>query len=202
MIFEEYCSYILSREHDLEKFTIPGTSVQFDKAELMTSMREVLRDKGDKHYDSLLVNTLKCYVSKDYLDRNHRFDANMDAILRNIRKRVELISMLRDSSERPLPFSYERIFEILVYYLRLTTNIINCDKEKTVHYATAEITPKAIFYSLNQKLDLDDLDAEWEDKRWKAFFKDVTPFYISRVDNYIKFILLATYIRYCEIKDR
>ena len=201
MIFEEYCSYILSREQDLEEFTIPGTNVQFDKTELIANMREVLRDKGDKDYDSLLVNTLKCYVSKDYLDRNYRFDANMDAILRNIRKRVELLSTFLGSSERPLPFSYERVFEVLVYYLRLTANILKFGKEKTVHYATAEIPPQAVIYILNRKLDLNDLDAEWDDKRWKAFLKDVIPFYASPLDSYLKFMLLATYILYCEIKD-
>lgn len=201
MIFEEYCSYILSRNQDLKEFAIPGSKVQFDKSELLSTMREVLRDKGSKDYDSLLVNTLKCYVSKDYLDRNHKFDANMDVILGNIRKRVEVISKLRDNPERPLPFSYERIFELLVYYLRIANNALNYDKEKIVLYSTAEITPQAIINILNRKLTMDDLDGEWEEKRWKAFFKDATPFYASMVDNYIKFILLATYIRYCEIKN-
>lgn len=202
MMLEEYCGYILSRNKELEAFTIPGSKVQFDKSELLSTMREVLRDKGSKDYDSLLVNTLKCYVSKDYLDRNHRFDANMDAILGNIRKRVELICMLREEPERPLPFSYERIFEILVYYLRIATNALSYEKEKTVHYSTAEITPQAVINAMNRKLDLEDLDAEWEEKRWKMLFKDATPFYASMVDNYLKFMLLATYIRYCEIKGK
>lgn len=202
MIFEEYCSYILSREQGLEDFTIPGSKVKFSKNELLSTMREVLRDKGNKDYDSLLVNTLKCYVSKDYLDRNHKFDANMDAILGNIRKRVELVSKLRNNPKRPLPFSYERIFELLVYYLRIVNNALNYDKEKIVRYSTAEITPQVIINILNRKLTMDDLDGEWEENGWKAFFKDATPFYASIVDNYIKFILLATYIRYCEIKDK
>jgi len=201
-MLEEYCSYILSRNKELEVFTIPESKVQFDKSELLSTMREVLRDKGSKDYDTLLVNTLKCYVSKDYLDRNHRFDVNMDSILGNIRKRVEFICMLREDPERPLPFSYERIFEILVYYLRIANNAFSYEKEKIVHYSTAEITPQTVINILNRKLNMDDLDAEWEEKRWKAFFKDATPFYVSMVDNYLKFMLLATYIRYCEIKDK
>ena len=202
MILEEYCSYILSRERYLEEFTIPGSNVKIDKNELLTNMRLTLRDNGDRYfdYDSLLLNTLMSNVSKDYLGKNKKFDINMDAILSNIRIRVERINSFCKSTERPVPFSYERVFEILVYYLRLITNILKSDKEQTVHYVTAEISPDAIIYMLNRKLTMGCLDAEWEEKKWKAFIKDYRPSYSFKVDNYLKFLLLSTYIRYCEIK--
>lgn len=201
MIFEEYCSYILSREQSLEEFTIPGSNVILDKSELLSNMRKVLRDNGDKvfDYDSLLVNTLLCYVSKDYLGKNKKFDENMDAILENIRTRVERISTLNKKMDRPIPFSYERVFEILVYYLRIATNVLNNEKEQIVHYVTAEISPEAVIYNLNHKLTMDILDAEWEKKRWKAFYKEIKLSYAVKAENYLKFLLLATYIRYCEI---
>lgn len=201
MLLEEYCSYILSREKSLDDFTIPGTRVKIVKEEMLTNMRKALRDKGDMDYDSLLINTLLCYVSKDQLGRNHKFDENMEAVLSNIRKRVESINSIRKREKRPLPFSYERVFDILVYYLRLITNILNCDKADKVHYDTAEISPEAVLLILNRKLTKDELDEEWEKKGWQVFSKEANPFYSSAVDNYIKFIVLATYIRYCEIRN-
>lgn len=199
MIFEEYCSYILSREKDLKEFKIPGSNVIIDKSELITNMRNVLRGNGYRDYDSLLVSTLTCYISKDRIAKNYKFDGNMGAILSNIRRRVKNISSIYNSTDRPIPFSYERIFEILVYYLRLITNILNSDKEKQVHYLTAEISPEAVLYFLNRKISMDSLDAEWEKSGWKTFYKDITPLSTGIIDYYIKFILLATYIRYCEI---
>lgn len=201
MIFEEYCSYILSRESDSNEFTIPGSSVTIEKSELLNNMKLVLRDNGDKDYDSLLLNTLLCYVSKDYLGRTHKFDDDMDSVINNIRKRVEQINNLYNSIERPFPFSYERIFEILVYYLRIMTNILNSGKEQKVCYVTADITPEAVIHVLNHKLRLKNLDEEWAKKGWEVFYKERKPLSASMVDNYLKSILLATYIRYCEIKD-
>lgn len=201
MIFEEYCSYILSRELNLEEFTIPGSNVTFDKSELITNMRTVLHGKGYMDYDSLLVYTLKCWVNRDHIAKNYKFDKNMDAVLSNIMDRVEQISDIYKSINRPFPFSYERIFEILVYYLRLITNIIKSDKEKQVSYVTADISPEAVLYILNRRLSMDRLDAEWGKNRWKTFYKDIKPLSAGAIDYYIKFILLATYIRYCEIMD-
>lgn len=202
MIFEEYCSYILSREKDIKEFTIPGTKVVIDKDELISNMRSVLRGNGYRDYDSLLVSTLKCYVSKDRIAKNIKFDDNMEVILTNIRSRVEGISSIYRSMDRAVPFSYERIFEILVYYLRLVTNSMKCDKEKQAHYVTAEISPEAVLFALNRKQSLDSLDAEWERSGWKAFYKDVSPLSSSAIDYYIKYLLLSTYIRYCEIMGK
>ena len=202
MILEEYCSYILSRERNIKEFTIPGSSVKIEKSELLTNMRKALRDNGDRDYDSLLVHTLLYYVNKDHLIKNHKFDENMNAIMSNIRKRVESINAFCDSMERAFPFSYERVFEILVYYLRLTTNILKCDKEQKASYVTADISPDAVIYMLNRKLSLDNLDAEWEKKRWEAINLDDKPLYLTMVNNYFRFMLLATYIRYCEIKRK
>lgn len=201
MILEEYCSYILSRERDLTEFTIPGSSVTIDKNELLYNMKKALRYNTDKDYDSLLVNTLLYYVSKDHLGKNFKFDENMNAIMSSIRKKVETISALYESMERPIPFSYERIFEILVYYLRIITNILSSDKEQIARYARADISPEAVIYTLNRKLTFDSLDTEWEKKRWDVFDKDISPLYLARINNYFRFILLTTYIRYCEIKD-
>ena len=201
MIFEEYCSYILSRERNLEEFTIPGSNVNIDKSELITNMRDALQGKGYTDYDNLLVSTLKCYISKDHIARNNKFDKNMEAVLNNISSRVEHISDFYKSKNRPLPFSYERIFEILVYYLRLITNILKSDKAKQVRYFTADISPEAVLYILNRKLSMECLDTEWEKNSWRTFYKDIKPLSTGAIDYYIKFILLATYIRYCEIMD-
>ena len=201
MVLEEYCRYILSREKDLSEFTIPDSKVTLDKSELLTTMEKVLRNTGDKDYDSLLVNTLLYYISKDHLGKNCKYDENMNAIINNIRKRVESINALCDSMERPVPFSYERVFEILVYYLRLITNILRSDKEQIVRYTTADISPEAVVHTLNRKLSFDNLDEEWEKKKWEAFYKDISPLYLARINNYFRFLLLSTYIRYCEIKD-
>ena len=201
MIFEEYCSYILSRERNLEEFTIPGSNVNIDKSELITNMRDALQGKGYTDYDNLLVSTLKCYISKDHIARNNKFDKNMEAVLNNISSRVEHISDFYKSKNRPLPFSYERIFEILVYYLRLITNILKSDKAKQVRYFTADISPEAVLYILNRKLSMECLDTEWEKNSWRTFYKDIKPLSAGAIDYYIKFILLATYIRYCEIMD-
>ena len=43
MIYEEYCSYILSRNNNLKDFTIPGSNVTIDKSELITNMRTVVQ---------------------------------------------------------------------------------------------------------------------------------------------------------------
>lgn len=201
MIFEEYCSYILSRERDIEAFTIPGSNVKINKNEFLINMRAALKGMGYKDYDSLLMATLKCCVNKDHIAKNNKFDKNMDAVLNNISSRFDKISTIYKSMDRKFPFSYERIFEILVYYLRLITNIINSDKEKQVSYVTADISPEAVLYVLNRKLSMDSLDAEWEKIRWKTFYKDIKPFSTGAIDYYIKFILLATYIRYREIID-
>ena len=201
MIFEEYCSYILSRERNLESFTIPGSNVKIDKSEIISNMRSALQGKGYTDYDNLLVSTLKCFVSKDHIAKNCKLDNKMDKVLSNIVTRVECISDIYKSIDRPFPFSYERVFEILVYYLRLTTNIINSEKEKQVSYATADISPEAVLYILNRKLSMNNLDAEWEKKGWKAFYKDIKPLSAGAIDYYIKFIVLSTYIRYCEIMN-
>ena len=201
MILEEYCSYILSRERDLKDFTIPGSRVKIEKSELLTNMRKALRDNGDKDYDSLLVHTLLYYVNKDHIIKSQKFDDNMNAVMSNIRKRVERINTFCSSTERSFPFSYERVFEILVYYLRLITNILNCDKDQKASYVTADISPEAVITMLNRKLSLDSLDAEWEKKRWEAINLDDKPLYLTMVNNYFRFMLLATYIRYCEIKE-
>ena len=201
MMLEEYCRYILSRERDLKEFTIPGSNVTLDKSELLSNMKKALRDNDNKGYDNLLVNTMLYYINKEHLGKNCKLDENMNAIMSNIRKRVENINDLCSSMERPFPFSYERIFDILVYYLRLLTNILNTDKEQIVQYTSADISPEAVIYVLNRKLSFDGLDAEWEKKRWDAFDKDISPLYLSRINNYFKFILLSTYIRYCEIKN-
>lgn len=203
MIFEEYCSYILSRERKKNEFAVPESNVIIDKGELIANMRKVLRDNGNKDYDydSLLVNTLLYYVSKDHLGKNYKFDENMNAIMSNIRKRVKSINALCDSMERPVPFSYERVFEILVYYLRLITNILNSNKEQTVRYSRADISSEAVIYTLSRKLSFDNLDTEWEKKGWAVFDKDISPLYMARVSNYFRFILLSTYIRYCEIRN-
>lgn len=200
MLFEEYCSYILSREKEVEEFTIPGSNVTIDKNELITTMRNVTRVNGYRSYDSLLISTLRCYISKDHLTKNNKFDEGMDAILSNIRRRVDSIISLNSNSTKEIPFSYEKVFEILVYYLRLITNILNCSNEKKVHYSTAEISPEAVAFILNRKLTLKRLGEEWDKNGWSAFYKDLKPISTDIIDYYYKFILLSTYIRYCEIK--
>lgn len=200
MIFEEYCSYILSREKEIKEFTIPGSNITIDKNELLTSMRNVTRVNGYRSYDSLLMSTLRCYISKDRIAKNNKFDEGMDAILSNIKKRTEAIISLNSGSTREIPFSYEKVFEILVYYLRITTNILNTRKEKIVRYATAEISPEAIAFILNRRLTLKRLGEEWGKNGWGAFYKDLKPISTDVIDYYYKFIMLSTYMRYCEIK--
>ena len=200
MILEEYCSYILSREKNLQDFTIPGTNITIDKNKMLTSMRETLRDVGGLDYDKLLVNTLMCYVNKDNIEKSSKFDDKMEAVYNNIRQRVERISVLYNSLERSLPFSYERVFEILVYYLRIKTNILKSGKEKTVRYTTGDISLDAVINILNPKLSADKLVAEWEKKGWKAFYIEAKPLSFGMAENYFKLLVLATYIRYCEIK--
>ena len=68
-------------------------------------------------------------------------------------------------------------------------------------YVTADISPEAVLYILNRKLSMNNFDAEWEKKGWKAFYKDIKPLSAGAIDYYIKFILLSTYIRYCEIMN-
>ena len=203
MILEEYCSYILSRERENKDFTIPGCSLTIDKDELISNMRKALRDNSDKSfdYDGLLVNTMMLFVSKDYLGKIQKLDETMDAVLNNIRKRVEQISTLYKNMDRSFPFSYEKVFEILVYYLRLVTNILNTNKGQKACYRTAEISVDAVLYFFNRKLSVENLDIEWEKKGWDLLNKDTKPFYAGMVEVYIRFVLLATYIRYCEIKN-
>lgn len=200
MVFEEYCSYILSREKEIEEFTIPGSNVTIEKSELISTMRSVTRASGYRSYDSLLMSTLRCYISKDRMAKNIKFDEGMDAVLSNIKKRTESIISLNSGSTREIPFSYEKVFEILVYYLRLITNILDTRKDKIVRYATAEISPEAIAFVLNRKLTLKRLGEEWDKNGWSAFYKDLKPISTDIIDYYYKYILLSTYIRYCEIK--
>ena len=202
MVFEEYCNYILTRERDREVFTVPGSTIEISKSDLLANMRLALRDYGykDYDYDSLLVHTLRCYVSNDSLGKNKKLDEKMDTVLNNIRTRTERIYSLYMRMDRRVPFSYERVFEILVYYLRLKTNILKSEKEQTVHYVTAEISPETVFNAMNRKLTMECLDEEWEKKGWKAFNLDISLAYLDKVNNYFKFLLLSTYIRYCEIK--
>ena len=87
-----------------------------------------------------------------------------------------------------------------MYYLRLTTNILNTRKEKIVRYATAEISPEAIAFILNRRLTLKRLGEEWGKNGWGAFYKDLKPISTDVIDYYYKFIMLSTYMRYCEIK--
>ena len=202
MIYEEYCSYILSRNKNLKEFTFPGSNVIIDKDELITNMRTELQGNGFRDYDSLLMYTLRCFIiNKDHIAKNNKLDENMSAILSNIRGRLEKISSVYNSVDRPFPFSYERIFEILVYYLRLITNSLNSDKDKPAQYVTAEISPEAVLFILNRKLTVKNLDSEWEKGGWKTFYKDIKPLSAGTIDYYIKFVLLSTYIRYREIRD-
>lgn len=200
MIFEEYCSYILSREKEIEEFTIPGSNITIDKNELITTMCNATHGSGYRSYDSLLLSTLRCYISKDHLAKNNKFDKSMDSIMSNIKSRVEDVFSLNNSSMREIPFSYEKVFEILVYYLRIITNILNSGKEKNVRYVTAEISPESIAFILNRKITLKRLSEEWEKNGWSTFYKDFKPFSTEVIDYYFKYILLSTYIRYCEIK--
>ena len=201
MILEEYCSYILSRERDLPEFTVPGSSIRIDKSDMLTTMRGYLRDNGGFDYDSLLLDTLKYYTSKDQMLKGHKFDDNMAAVMNNIRARLDHVSDIYDGTDRPLPFSYERVFEILVYYLRFKTNVLRSDKEKTVHYVTAGISPEAVIRILNPKLSMDSLGEEWEKNRWKTLYSEVRPLSLGKIDIYFKYVVLATYIRYCEIRN-
>lgn len=203
MILEEYCSYILSREKDIDSFSIPESDVKIDKSEFLINMKKAFRDNSDKafDYDGLLVDTLMYFVNKDYVGKIQKFDENMDAVLGNIRKRVEQINKIYKKMDEKIPFSYERVFDILVYYLRLVTNMLNSDKDQKARYCTAEISPEAVLYFFNRKLTLKNLDEEWKNRGWNLFSKEVKPFYAGQVETYIRFVLFATYIRYCEIRD-
>lgn len=203
MVFEEYCSYILSREPEIKDFTIPGSTITIDKSDLLSNMKKILRDNGDKdyEYDRLLVNTLKYFVDKEHLEKSTKLDVNMDAIVSNIQNRVEQIYVMCKSMDRKYPFSYERVFEILVYYLRLITNILDCEKEPISHYHTAGISPNSVAYFFDRRASVEDLSEEWEKKGWSIFNKDSNPLFIKKLDSYMRFILLSTYIRYCEIMD-
>ena len=155
-----------------------------------------------RDYDSLLLYTLRCFIiNKDQIGKNNKLDDNMSAILGNIRGRLEKICSVYNSSDRSFPFSYERIFEILVYYLRLITNSLRSDKDKPAQYITADISPEAVLFTLNRKLTVKNLDSRWEKDGWKAFYKEIKPLSAGDIDYYIKFILLSTYIRYHEIRD-
>lgn len=202
MIMEEYCSYILSREKNSNDFTIPGSNVIVKKNDLINNLKTALRDSDGRDYDGLLLNTLACYISKDYLMKKREFDGNMNAIISNIRERLDSINALNKSAERSFLFSYERIFEILVYYLRLVTNVLKSGKNKKVSYVTAEISPEAVIHVMNHKLSIETIDSEWEKKGWKLLYKDTKPLSAGLVESYLKFMLLATYIRYREIMDK
>lgn len=192
MYQEEYCNYVLTRNPDIKDITFASITMNVPKKRLLESLDSHIGQNIST--DKLLIEIIRKYVRgrKIYKDNCDDELKNMLTIQSERRKYLEKI--YNDG----LPFSYERVFEILIYYIRMLVNRDLCAAQKVnpPSYILNEISEKEFLLCLNRNISLDTI--------YKVNFDEILGLRENKPLNeetYLRFLILATYQYYKEIEN-
>lgn len=186
---EEYCHYVLSRNPSVLNIEFPEKGLEIPKEDFLRALSEKFADETE--CDTLLIKAIKKNVHEIKIF-NYRDDATLHAMaVKQAIKRDQII----ERSNQKLPFSYEKTFELLVYYIRMliNKNLAPQGSQDEIHYQTPFIGEEDFLKCVNSEIRLKDLDYSVTELDAILGVKtNIFPIAMPE-DNYLKFALMATY---------
>ena len=186
---EEYCHYVLSLNPSTTNIEFPQNGLEIPKADFLAELSDKFSDEAE--CDRMLIKAIKKNVHEIKIF-NDRADETIHAMAVN--QAIKRDSII-DRNNKGIPFSYEKVFELLVYYIRMVINrnLAPQDSKDKIHYETPFIGEDDFLKCINPEIRLKDLNYSVTDLDTILGLKtNIFPLAMPE-DKYFKYALMATY---------